>query len=350
MEDLAEFADAPAPGLSLLASVTWEPGPLPHSREGEARVCQLLVSDGQRCWQGDLLRRHLGGPLGESWGDPSNLQLLKTALSGSSAAKPPAATLAPPTLTFGSQTQASGWVAQRLSSQAPASEAVWSCSRDEDAELVLSVRFLFKEGPVVAVRHVSLGRPLAAGTIQHLLALGQGAQVAADACVSAVEAQTVQLQRRQEELTKKLAELPGQLERQEQDLIAEFAALLNAQKRRCRRLYQRRQAQSGLLPERRHLDEEPLGPATATLAECLDRPGAPVAEPEEDEPSDEGGGPRLDFSLLAELPLPAVSGEDRGEGFSLPMTLGMADFMPASLSGVKRVAASSTSSVARRRF
>ena len=54
-EEVAEFVDAPALGLSLFVQSTWSAGLPEKLPEGpNAVLCRLLACDGLRCWEGFL--------------------------------------------------------------------------------------------------------------------------------------------------------------------------------------------------------------------------------------------------------------------------------------------------------
>ncbi|CAE7486247.1 unnamed protein product [Symbiodinium natans] len=121
---LVEFRDALGVGLPLFVQCAWDAA---DAREDTVEICRLVIFDGSHCWQGPLCRGDLAGPLGESWRDPANLRLLQSALSS-------------PHL--------SG------SSFGPRAEAAWRLAEvaGTEPELELTVRFVYKEGPVAAVR------------------------------------------------------------------------------------------------------------------------------------------------------------------------------------------------------
>jgi len=397
-EEIAEFADVPAPGLCLFVKSSWSAG----LRTGmpaapEAVLCRLLACDGERCWEGSLRRGDLAGPLGESWTDPSNLRLLVDALAAKGSASPcavevggglaagtdfgtcaavadagiatllaaaggeggPAPTMrraaTDANMTAGRQgragstilrtfTQGATMAGGQRSTGAAAAEAIWSCSREDgqvgEAPLQLVVRFNYREGPVVAVRGVRLPSASLSAGLSCFFSLAYGSQMAASACVLAAEGERAVMVKRRDELQNQLDMLPAELEAEEERLLDAFVKALNAQKRRCRRLWQTRQLErcggvavfDGDLP--------PLAPATASLSECLDREDPPEV------PCEPNGGVERDWfaapgvglatqcslTFASQLP-PATFGAalekpeaGHGSAFTIPLTLGMCDY------------------------
>lgn len=273
----------------------------------DAVLCRLLACDGEHCWEGVLRRCDLSGALGDSWGKGSNLRLLIDALAARgrhSASDGNAA--APPPLPHG--------------------EAVWSMLDIGAAPLDLTVRFVYREGPVVAVPRVTLQRANVSVGLSRFFALAHGAQMAAHACVNAAEVECAHLREQCDLLQKKVDLHQQNAEAEEERLMHEFAAVLNAQKRRCRKLWEAsRRAGAG------DMGAFPVMHATASLEECLER----------QDPADEcdvldgvGAGPGTVASAVSlaypSMTLPPEAGaEEGGEGkeasFAIPFTLGMDD-------------------------
>lgn len=315
-EEVAEFIDAPAPGLSLFVQSTWSisvRAGLPT--DTEAVLCQLLACDGERCWEGSLRRRDLAGPLGDSWGDPSNLKLLLAALAGEVLGDP-----------SGGYLGGAGSTGRDRNSTLPRSEALWTCPDDAiGSPLKLSIRFLYREGPVVAVRGVDLPRTDLAVGLSRFFALAHGSQMAAAACVAAAEEERTSLQQRQEALQRKLEALPEQLEVEEERLLKEFAIVLNAQKRRCRSLWEAGRRDSA---RDQPLGSGPLGlraqvAAPASIEDCLSR--GDLREEAEDVFVVQN--PDSVFPSLTFASPPQAFAESGTCGvFTIPLTLGMSDF------------------------
>lgn len=345
-EEVAEFIDAPAPGISLFVQATWSAGLPEKLPEGaDAVLCRLLACDGLRCWEGAMRRADLSGPLGDSWAKQSNLRLLMDAL----------AARAPPS-SVGSHDGGSmpsiGREADLLGAfrdALPVGEAAWTCTQGHDAALSLTIRFVYREGPVVAVRGVSLVRSDVNAGLSRFFALAHGAQTAASACIAAAEAECAQLREQQDILQRRLEALPKETEDAEDRLLQEMAHALNNQKRRCRQLFLAScQASATEGPE---VDPATVSlvqePATMSLEACLDR-SEPPAPPEDIDATDDAfqkgfemielSAPSLVFASDT-LMRPAV--DDAGEGsaftFTIPLTLGMSDYGNAPSSG-KRTA------------
>jgi len=116
---------------------------------------------------------------------------------------------------------------------------------------------------------------------------------------------------------------------------------LNAQKRRCRRLWQARQLERYGGAAAFDGDLPPLAPATASLAECLDREDPPEApyEPSGDVDRDwfaapgVGLGTQCSLTFASQPPLATAGAAEAGHGsaFTIPLTLGMCDYGGASI-------------------
>merc|ERR1712232_1436904 len=119
----------------------------------------------------------------------------------------------------------------------PTSEAVWTFSGN-DSSLSLSIRFIYREGPVVAVRGVLLQLTGLSAGLSRFFALAHGAQTAAVACITAAESECAELLKQQEALNRQLEALPKKAEEEDKMLLERMAQLLNSQKRRCRKLWE----------------------------------------------------------------------------------------------------------------
>eukprot|EP00928_Gymnodinium_smaydae_P022904 TRINITY_DN19096_c0_g1_i1.p1 TRINITY_DN19096_c0_g1~~TRINITY_DN19096_c0_g1_i1.p1 ORF type:complete len:378 (-),score=104.61 TRINITY_DN19096_c0_g1_i1:74-1207(-) len=321
-EELAEFHDAPAPGLSLFVQSTWAAGlplRLPSAESGSALLCRILACDGERCWEGSLRRSDLAGPLGDSWSDPSNLRLLLDALA-----------------------------ARREGGAAlPSSEAVWGCGDGRHAHLELSVRFLFREGPVVAIRGVRLAPASLGAGLSRLFALAHGAQTAASACVGAADAECAALQQRREALQRQLQALPGELEMEERRLLAEMVEVLNNQKRRCRDVWKQTRREAGFaddaaneeavpgaVPSLEALQEGQPGGSAVAKEEVAKREEVAKEEDFDDDvmslvfatqPSGPPGASVKEDADAAAAAAAARAQENSAFTFTIPLTLGMDD-------------------------
>mmetsp|Transcript_6410 Transcript_6410/g.9921 ORF Transcript_6410/g.9921 Transcript_6410/m.9921 type:complete len:405 (+) Transcript_6410:113-1327(+) len=306
-DEVAEFMDTPEPGSSLFVQSTWSAGiPTQLPTGTNSVLCRLLACDGEQCWEGVLRRCDLSGALGDSWGKASNLRLLLDALAAR-----------------GRTSASNGDVAAPPPS--PHGEAVWSLLDIGAAPLDLTVRFVYREGPVVAVPRVTLQRANVSVGLSRFFALAHGAQMAAHACVNAAEVECAHLRERCELLQKQVDVHQQNVEAEEERLMVEFAAVLNAQKRRCRKLWEaNRRAGAGDNP-----GAFPVMHATASLEECLDRQDPPD---ECDLLDGVGAGPGTVASAVSlaypsmTLP-PSVGAEDGGNDatFTIPLTLGMDD-------------------------
>ena len=214
---VAEFVDAPLPGLTLFVQCRWSAGlPLRLPPGGaDSVLCTLLACDGNRCWEGSLRRRDLAGPLGESWGEPSNLRLLLDALA-----------------------------ARSISSSAgegvlPTSEATWTClDAGKLAPLELAIRFVYREGPVVAVRGVSLAPGGLTAGLSRFFDIAYGAQTAARAFTSIATDEHAVLLQREADLRRQIDSLPLEKQAEDDRLLKEMMVILNNQKQRCLKLWQ----------------------------------------------------------------------------------------------------------------
>lgn len=217
----------------------------------------------------------------------------------------------------------------------PTSEAVWRCYHGEGdgSPLELSVRFVLREGPMMAIPGLLLHRMKLHAGISHLFTLALGAQAASDACVTAANAELEGMERRRAEVRDALAAMPERLKAEEERLLKEFTTALNAQKRQLRRLWEagRRDATlraAGGMPAfvARHVP--------ASLGECLDRAFAEGPGPL---PSDAAARDADDTAAARSLtfasPPPAAASQmdDRQDTLAtcfadtIPLVLGMDD-------------------------
>ena len=321
---VAEFVDAPLPGLTLFVQCRWSAGlPLRLPPGGaDSVLCTLLACDGNRCWEGSLRRRDLAGPLGESWGEPSNLRLLLDALA-----------------------------ARSISSSAgegvlPTSEATWTClDAGKLAPLELAIRFVYREGPVVAVRGVSLAPGGLTAGLSRFFDIAYGAQTAARAFTSIATDEHAVLLQREADLRRQIDSLPLEKQAEDDRLLKEMMVILNNQKQRCLKLWQdNRKAMGGSSAA------SPLGvpeKATASLEECLERfdeldaVGGPDQHDDDDDlarPTPFGAsgtddGMSLVFATQPPSMIQASASKHLADGsarasnftFTIPLTLGMGD-------------------------
>jgi len=290
---LTEFADAPEPGLTLFVYARWLPGlaGTAKSDDGcahETPACQVLASDGERFWEGNIAHAELAaGPLGGSWREPSNVNLLRASLA-----------------------------ARRADDGgSPGSEAWWAVQAGGDA-LELTVRFLYPEGAVTALRCARF-LPAAPGrSLQSFVDLALVAQTAADEAEAATARELCRLEAREEVVRRELDSCPRDSEAEERRLVAEFTKVLNSQKRKIRRLwYARRQENPGApAPE----------PAAASLAECLDRRDEDGQHEAGDPDTCAGtGNLEIGFPSLAFGSAPVPSATGATNLFTIPLTIGM---------------------------
>eukprot|EP00929_Paragymnodinium_shiwhaense_P114287 TRINITY_DN82629_c0_g1_i1.p1 TRINITY_DN82629_c0_g1~~TRINITY_DN82629_c0_g1_i1.p1 ORF type:complete len:431 (+),score=68.84 TRINITY_DN82629_c0_g1_i1:37-1329(+) len=325
--EIVEFPDAPVVGASLFVLPQWGAG-LPEKLppgDGATVLCKLLACDGERSWEGALRHSDLGGPLGESFGDASNLRLLCNALAGP----------------------------QSSSEALPRSEAIWTCSATAHAPLELAIRFVYREGPVVAVRGVRLAAASLSSGLSRFFDIARQTQLARDDVVAAANDSCLTLQKDQEVMKQRLQQLPSQLEQVEERLLEQMVAVLNAQKKRCRKLWLdncemlKTGARGGI--GRFPRPEPPM----ASLEECLEQrteaDGRDAVEEEEEHQENPGGynaEPVCDSALslvIASLPqtqVPAsASAGPMGHPptFTIPMTLGMSEsLLPSMASSAAR--------------
>ncbi|CAE7619033.1 unnamed protein product [Symbiodinium sp. CCMP2592] len=310
---LVEFTDALGASAPLFVQCAWEANTFgsaeSETAEAEKEICRLVIFDGSHCWRGPLCRRHLAGPLGESWRDPVNLRLLRSALTSP---------------------QASG--TSTSSVLGPRAEASWklveappgaASAEPEPLELELTVRFVYKEGPVAAVQAARFH------TVPLLAALGGLCRGVRDLQAEAREQQRLAksrqsaLQEKQETLKRQLEALPKEAEAQEKHLLEGLCSVLNAQKRRCLGLFDVL-ADGGA-------GREPAHGPTMSLEHCLDREvdvPAPsltrLPQPTASALSMPSAAPSLDL----ESPMASLAFGDSLRGapettFSIPLTLGM---------------------------
>jgi len=297
---VSEFPDSPEPGLCLFVHCKWVPGipeRLPESSEAE--LCSLLACDGERCWEGILKRGDLASSLGDSWTQSSNLSLLQGAFSRS----------------------------RRnicADSGAHRAQAVWSLPREAAGNarhLELSVRFVYPEGPIVAVRGVQLPSAGLDRGIARFFDMAHNAQAAANARLTAAAQESAELAQRRELVQQQLEAVPEQLKAEEERLLHEFAGVLNAQKRRCRTLWEAEQRAKGAQVEEIgvpvHVHQSPVKPS---LKDCLDRHEPPAVNMGlGKEPGPTPG--TLDF--LGGSMLASQAQDPSTFTFTIPLTLGM---------------------------
>lgn len=293
-EEVAEFGDAPHPGSSLFVKSSWA-SELPLQElpsAAETVICQLLACDGESCWQGDLRRRDLAGPLEQSWSKPANLQLLCEALTGT-----------------GASSHADG-------RGVPSAQAVWTLPGGHDSPLELAIRVLFRAGPIIAIRGVRLPRIGLGDGLGKFFALAHTGQVAAMTSKEAADQECSNLQRRRDALQRQLDALPQQVEAEEKRLLDEFVSILNCQKRRCRQLWDENRDRSSAPPASDLPFTSPTPPPS--LEACLER--------RDDDPglapnlSDLGVTPNSHLSLAFVSPV-----QQDASTFTIPLTLGMSD-------------------------
>ncbi|CAE7225356.1 unnamed protein product [Symbiodinium necroappetens] len=296
---LVEFTDALGASAPLFVQCAWEANTLgsaeSETAEAEKEICRLVIFDGSHCWRGPLCRRHLAGPLGESWRDPVNLRLLRSALASP---------------------QASGGTSSVLG---PRAEASWKLvEASPEPELELTVRFVYKEGPVAAVQAARFH------TVPLVAALAGLCRGVRDLQAEALEQQRLAksqqsaLHEKQETLKRQLEALPKEAEAQEKHLLEGLCSVINAQKRRCLGLFDVL-ADGGA-------GREPAHAPTMSLEHCLDREvdvAPPLTRlPQPASPSMPSAAPSLDL----ESPMASLAfGDSRGPEttFSIPLTLGM---------------------------
>lgn len=332
-EEIAEFIDSPLPGLSLFVQSRWSAGLPEKLPEGaDSVLCELLACDGLRCWEGVLRRHDLSGPLGESWGKQSNLQLLLDALAGRNN-RGLAAVGSHGTASLGSLGVGGDAVPFTNLDTLPIGEAVWTCS--EDSSLGLTIRFIYREGPVIAVRGVRLLCASLSAGLSKFFALACGAQDAAFRCVSEAESECAELQTQHESLQRRLETLPKESDAEDDRILKEMAHILNNQKARCRKLWEAGWQAGGGDGDRPDVDVITVRldePATISLTECLDRE-PPV--PEANNPPSGAAASGLDLSApslvfasesFQDPPLSAEARKDANDfTFTIPLTLGMGD-------------------------
>lgn len=297
---LVEFTDALGASAPLFVQCAWEANTLgsaeSETAEAEKEICRLVIFDGSHCWRGPLCRRHLAGPLGESWRDPVNLRLLRSALASP---------------------QASGGTSSVLG---PRAEASWKLvEASPEPELELTVRFVYKEGPVAAVQAARFH------TVPLVAALAGLCRGVRDLQAEALEQQRLAksqqsaLHEKQETLKRQLEALPKEAEAQEKHLLEGLCSVLNAQKRRCLGLFDVL-ADGGA-------GREPAHAPTMSLEHCLDRE-VDVAPPSLTRLPQPASAPSMPSapSLDLESPMASLAFGDSLRGpettFSIPLTLG----------------------------
>jgi hypothetical protein len=213
----------------------------------------------------------------------------------------------------------------------------------------LAIRFVYREGPVVAVRGVRLTPASLSAGLSILFAVAHGAQMAAEACVAASDAECGLLRKRCDTLQQQLDALPLQLQEAQEQQLAEMLLVLNAQKRRCFKIWQATKAEAGLGgkgaagPSRPGAGLPADEQATASLEQCLDRGeeenAMNQANPEQEEQMDDEYDGFDDQMSLAFATMPPQSQMPASGGtmgvvaapdhhasasiFTIPLTLGM---------------------------
>eukprot|EP00434_Breviolum_minutum_P027257 symbB.v1.2.024103.t1/scaffold2257.1/size84218/2 len=271
-----------------------------------------MMIDGNHCWEGPLQRQDLAGPLGDSWKDPANMRLLQQAL------------VTPNVSAF-------------VPHLGPRAEASWKI---EGEDLRLTVRFIYREGPVAAIQGARFPKTDLKDALQKICASVRGLQEELQKQKAHVQLERGTLQQRQDVLKRRLEVLPEEVERHESFLLDALQGVLNAQKRRCRHLWESScEPPQGVGPA----DPAPAAAAasasaTLSLEECLDRevPNLGISHHQ---------------SLDVAPPAPALNMESSASLFSLsydvapvradttfsiPLTLGMqASHLSATNSGAK---------------
>eukprot|EP00931_Biecheleriopsis_adriatica_P092274 TRINITY_DN66097_c0_g1_i1.p1 TRINITY_DN66097_c0_g1~~TRINITY_DN66097_c0_g1_i1.p1 ORF type:complete len:339 (+),score=86.63 TRINITY_DN66097_c0_g1_i1:67-1083(+) len=309
-ETFVEFPTGLDGSLPLFVQSSWRLSEGIVQAAGQADICHIVAFDGLRCWEGALCRKDLDGPLGESWSDPSNLRLLRSAL-----AMPP-------------ETQRSANATEGTSGAAPTAEALWSVGAAEHGagDLELSVHFIYREGPVAAIRGAKFKSAPLGPALARLCEATRSLQDEAAACKAAAEEEQASLRRREGLLKKKLDELPAKVEAEEARLLGDLAGMLNNQKRRCRRLWLESADadQAGTAAAAR-----PMQAATMSLEQCLEREELADIEPEPElqDAAAAGTSPVVSLTFGESLARPMIpEAAEHGAGtttFSIPLTLGM---------------------------
>lgn len=371
---LAEFVDVPVPGSSLFVLSSWSPG-LPDRlpADTDTTLCEVLACDGERCWEGSLHLCDLAGPLSKSWSDPCNLKLLCSALAPQPASTMPVhhedvrmptqggtvglsrsgtvglarsqtfsrggtiartGTLARGN-TFGNlarqntvtgvgrknlpalgehvANEATGHCIDVPAERIPTADAMWTCDDGPFASLHLSIRFLHREGPIVAVQSVCLKPIDMFDGRARFSSFACDMQCAANIFIESGQKEISTLQVQRDALQRELSGLPEVLKDEEERLLSEFLVVLNSQKRRCRDLWQASRGEnsngpSGVMPLLR------AGmPKTPTFKDCLDR--------EEGQKLDSLVPSSINFGTMC---LPGLDVQGDGPSmFTIPITLGM---------------------------
>ncbi|CAJ1334673.1 unnamed protein product [Effrenium voratum] len=215
MPALVEFPNALGPGVPLFVQCAWHseaaqapqaPDGAPDAVPAPEGLCHLVMIDGNQCWVGTLQQKDLAGPLGDSWKDPANLRLLREALSS------PPESLSPSRL------------------PGPRAEAAW---RVVASELEVTVRFIYREGPVAAVQAARFPAVSLDKALGDICSGIRKLQSDVQSQASSVQAEKASLLARQEVLKRQLELLPEEVEAHEARLLDGLSGVLNAQKRRC---------------------------------------------------------------------------------------------------------------------
>jgi len=301
---ILEFPDALGPGLPLFVQTTWRLATESKAagfEGGDTEICHLVVFDGLRCWEGLLCRKDLAGPFINSWNSPVNLRLLRSALSE-----------IPPR--------------RGHALDVPKAEAVWQLDtplgQAGECSLELSVRFVYREGPVAAVRGAKLSATLLGPALARLCAQVRALQASAELCKEAAAQERINLQQRQESLKRQLECLPSQVADEEEQVLQQLCGVLNAQKRRCRRIWQTTlDAESADVEQARPPAE---AGATLSLQDCLERDAAEAdAGMDADQPALASPVASLTFGESLARP---IAGPGEPATFSIPLTLGMSSW------------------------
>lgn len=313
--NLVEFPDGLGLNVPLFvqckwcfdASTTVEP-----TAETSDVLCELTMMDGNHCWAGPLRRRDLAGPLENSWKDPANLRLLREALVA-----PAAPSVTAPPLFMGGPTAESSW-------------------KVEHGELQLTVRFIYREGPVAAIQSARFPKVDLKDSLQTICRSVRALQEDVRKQKEQVQLERATPQQRQEVLKRRLEILPKEVEDHETQLLEALCGVLNAQKRRCRGLWESTCEAPEIAVER--------GAPTMSLEECLDRE-VPNVGLREDSPEPAGApaagpaGPAASLQIESATSMFSLSYDvARAETtFSIPLTLGMSRVaLPSAPSGLSR--------------
>lgn len=278
--EIVEFRDCPEPGRSLFVQSQWHaalPKLLPPDDEP---LCELLACDAESSWKGGIYRCNLSQSL-KSW-DESNLEILRRAFNK------------------GTSKVHSTWMRGPLG----------------DDSLQLTVRFQYKEGKLAAIPRLHL-QPVTFGeAISRFTASARKTQAFADERLISAAEERRSLQSRREELRRALETWPQLVEGEEQRLLRNFAAALNAQKRRNRELRDSGREAAGRIG--------PCNSFQESLQESLQAPEpSPPAQPPPAPPSLREPIKREGTESLFDLPMTQGLLGDTSFTASIPLTLGM---------------------------